>query len=75
MTVAQTMLQKYLDAEAAVLDGQEVRFQDRILTMANLGEIQRGREQWQRTVNAELAQAQGISGTRSRFTTVRLDRS
>ena len=59
MTQAADLLQKYLDAEAAILAGQSVRFNGRILTRANLLEVQQGRREWQRKVDAETRIAAG----------------
>ena len=43
---AETRLQEYLDAEAAVLKKQEYNILGRRMTMANLAEIQQGIEIW-----------------------------
>jgi hypothetical protein len=67
MTTATEMLAKYITAEAAILDGQQVRFGERILTRANLLEVQNGRRDWERRVNAETRIAAG--GTSPRFQT------
>ncbi len=72
MTTATDMLAKYIDAEAAILDGQTVRFRDhsgadRMLTRANLVEVQNGRKDWERRVNAETRIAAG--GTSPRYQT------
>jgi len=67
MTTATDMLTKYLTAEAAILDGQQVRFGERILTRANLAEVQQGRRDWERRVNAESRIAAG--GTSPRYQT------
>lgn len=67
MTTATDMLQKYIDAEAAILDGQIVRFGERQLTRANLIEVQNGRKDWERRVAAEQRIAQG--GTSPRYQT------
>jgi len=64
--VANARLQAYLDAEAKVLAGQTVEFGGRRLTLANLEEIQRGIDIWQR--RAALAE-QSASG-RGRSVTV-----
>lgn len=55
MSTATDMLAKYLAAESAILDGQEVRFGDRLLKMVNLPEIQAGRKEWEQRVAAETA--------------------
>lgn len=53
MSTATDMLQKYLDAETAILSGQTVRFGERVLTRANLIEVQQGRREWERKVANE----------------------
>lgn len=64
MTTATDMLQKYTAAEAAILDGQSVRFGERILTRANLIEVQQGRREWARAVDSEARAAVKASPTR-----------
>lgn len=59
MSTATEMLSKYLEAEVAVLAGKVVQFNGRALTMADLADIRTGRQEWQRIVNAEAAQAAG----------------
>jgi len=54
MSIATDMLQKYIDAEAAILAGQSVRFGERLLTRANLLEVQQGRREWERKAGAEV---------------------
>ena len=53
MATASEMLQLYLDAEASVLKGQSVRMGDRMLTKADLAQIQAGRKEWQARVDRE----------------------
>jgi hypothetical protein len=64
MSTATDMLQKYLDAEAAILSGQSVRFGERMLTRADLAMVQKGRQGWQRIVDAENRIAKGGTSTR-----------
>ena len=64
MSTATDMLQKYLDAEAAILSGQSVRFGERMLTRADLDMVQKGRAEWERKVGAENRIAAGGSSTR-----------
>ncbi|NQD78602.1 hypothetical protein HP436_00210 [Pseudomonas sp. CrR14] len=56
LTLVQTqhMLQRYLDAELEILDGKTVTFSGRTLTMVDLADIQKGRQEWER----KLAQLQ-----------------
>lgn len=59
MTNAKQMLERYLEAELAVLDGRSVTFGGRSLTMADLDEIRKGRQEWERRVNAQAIQQAG----------------
>lgn len=47
---ASSMLQRYLDAELEILDGKTVTFGGRSLTMVDLADIQKGRQEWERKV-------------------------
>ncbi len=62
MTTSQQMLERYLEAELAVLDGRSVTFGGRNLTMADLDQIRKGRMEWERRVAAESAAASGRGG-------------
>jgi hypothetical protein len=53
MTTAQDMLTKYLEAEQAVLEGKTITFEGRSMGMENLQEIIKGRQAWEKRVNAE----------------------
>jgi hypothetical protein len=64
MSTATDMRDAYLAAEKALLLGQSYRFGDRMLTMANLPEIQKGRLEWERRANAEASAAAGASSPR-----------
>lgn len=59
---AQEMLDKYLEAETAILLGKTTIFNGRTHTMAELPQIQAGRREWERRVNAQRAAAQGSPG-------------
>lgn len=59
---AQDMLDKYLAAEMAVLDGKETMFNGRKVVMADLPQIIAGRKEWERRVSAQAAAAQGSPG-------------
>ncbi|HBO0241414.1 TPA: primosomal replication protein PriB/PriC domain protein [Pseudomonas aeruginosa] len=56
------ILQRYIEAEQDVLLGKTVSFNSRILTMVDLGEIRRGRQEWERKVAA----LERIAGGQSR---------
>jgi len=45
---AQQMYEKYLEAELKLLEGQTVRFGDRLLTRADLDQVRKGRAEWER---------------------------
>lgn len=59
MTQAKQMLEKYLEAETAVLEGRSVTFGGRNLTMADLNQIRDGRKEWEHRVAIEAAAARG----------------
>ena len=74
MSTASDMLAAYLAAEASVLAGKEVRFQDRMLRREDLPEIRAGRREWAQRVAAEqasAARAPTIGGVR--FSVARMD--
>lgn len=62
MTTSQQMLERYIDAELAVLDGRSVTIGGRNLTMENLQQIREGRMEWERRVAAESNAAAGRRG-------------
>lgn len=62
MTTSQQMLERYIDAELAVLDGRSVTMGGRNLTMENLQQIREGRMEWERRVAAESNAAAGRRG-------------
>lgn len=55
MTTATEMLDKYLAAEQALLDGKSVSFKGRTLSYENLPEIRAGRMEWEARVKSEQA--------------------
>ncbi|QDH66082.1 primosomal replication protein PriB/PriC domain protein [Pseudomonas azotoformans] len=61
-TNAQEMLDKYLEAEAAILLGKTTIFNGRTHTMAQLPQIQAGRRERERRVISQRAAAQGSPG-------------
>lgn len=62
MTQATDMLAAYLAAETAILRGKDVSFGGRRQTMEDLPAIRAGRQEWERRVQAESAQAAGVRG-------------
>lgn len=72
---ASEMLAKYLAAEAAVLQGQEVVWEGRRLSRADLEQIRAGRKEWEAKANAERLRKSGaptIGGLG--FSLARIDR-
>lgn len=61
MTTAQQMVDKYIEAELAVLDGRTITFGGRTLSMADLSDIREGRLEWERRVSAGSGGASGRS--------------
>lgn len=60
---AQAQLDKYLEAETKVLSGQAYEFAGRSLTRANLREITKGIEIWDRRVKELSAKSNGRGGS------------
>ena len=59
MTTAQQMLDRYMQAELALLEGKTVQFGGRTLSMESLAEIRKGRMEWEQRVVAEQAALRG----------------
>ncbi|WP_110636256.1 hypothetical protein [Salinicola salarius] len=57
---AQDMVGFYIEAEMAVLQGQSFSKNGRTLTMANLAEIRKGREYWERRVQQLRGRGGGV---------------
>lgn len=49
------MIQRYADAEAAILLGKSVTFNGQSMTMENLSEIRKGRKEWENRLADLLA--------------------
>ncbi|KAB7896433.1 hypothetical protein ASE93_15385 [Serratia sp. Leaf50] len=49
------MIQQYLNAEKAVLQGKSITFNGQSMTMENLSEIRSGRESWERRLSAFMS--------------------
>jgi len=62
MATAQEMVDAYIAAEKAVLAGQDYILGDRRLTLADLRDIRRGRQEWERRLLAEQGRAQNKKG-------------
>ncbi|KFD23964.1 hypothetical protein [Yokenella regensburgei] len=60
----ETMIQHYSQAEMAVLEGKSVRFNGQEMTMENLSEIRKGRQEWERRLSTLSQKKQGRPGYR-----------
>ena len=58
---AQAMVDRYLEAEVAVLEGKEIIFAGRKQVMADLPQIRAGRLEWERRLAAQQNVALGGS--------------
>ena len=47
-TDIESIIQRYTDAEIAVLDGKSITFNGQQMTLENLSEIRKGRQEWER---------------------------
>lgn len=66
----QDMIRRYTEAEMAILQGKSIIFNGQQMTMENLSEIRRGRQEWER----KLATSTVTSGGRSGFKLARFTR-
>mgnify|MGYP000175852326 CR=1 FL=1 len=57
----EAMIQRYTEAEMAVLDGKSVTFNGQQMTMENLSEIRQGRQEWERRLAALITRRRGRS--------------
>lgn len=55
----QEMIELYLKAEKAVLEGKSITFNGQSMTMENLSEIQKGRAVWERRLSSLQAALRG----------------
>ncbi|MEH4624837.1 hypothetical protein PO369_14760 [Phytobacter diazotrophicus] len=58
----EAMIQRYVDAEMAVLDGKSITFNGQQMAYENLSEIRKGRQEWERRRATVIQQSQGRSG-------------
>ena len=47
----EAMIQRYAEAEMAVLDGKSIKFNGHEMTKENLSEIRKGRQEWERRLS------------------------
>ena len=53
------MIQRYRDAEMAVLEGKSVTFNGQQLTLESLSQIRAGRQEWERRLTAMANRRRG----------------
>ncbi|HEE5030238.1 TPA: hypothetical protein R7I81_005441, partial [Klebsiella pneumoniae] len=58
-TDIESIIQRYTDAEIAVLDGKSITFNGQQMTLENLSEIRKGRQEWERRLASLLTQRNG----------------
>lgn len=56
------MIQRYRDAEMAVLEGKSVTFNGQQLTLESLSQIRAGRQEWERRLTAMTNRRRGSLG-------------
>ncbi len=59
----QDMVRRYTEAEMTILQGKSITFNGQQMTMENLSEIRKGRQEWERKEAAAVAAATGRSGS------------
>ncbi|QMM75428.1 hypothetical protein HVW95_05185 [Escherichia coli] len=59
---ARNMVQRYRDAEMAVLEGKSVTFNGQQMTLESLSEIRAGRQEWERRLAAMVNRRRGNHG-------------
>ena len=55
----QDMVRRYTEAEMTILLGKSITFNGQQMTMENLSEIRKGRQEWERREAAAVASAAG----------------
>ncbi|NIH11201.1 MAG: hypothetical protein G5702_01800 [Serratia symbiotica] len=55
----ENMIQSYMDAEKAVLEGKSITFNGQSMTMESLSEIRKGRAYWERRLSELQAARKG----------------
>ena len=59
----QDMVRRYTEAEMAILEGKSITFNGQQMTMENLSEIRKGRQEWERKETTAIAAATGKGGS------------
>jgi hypothetical protein len=55
----EAMVQRYVEAEMAVLDGKSITFNGQQMSYENLSEIRKGRQEWERRLADSDRQSRG----------------
>nr|WP_274522642.1 hypothetical protein [Klebsiella pneumoniae] len=58
----EAMIQSYAEAEMAVLEGKSIKFNGQEMTMENLSEIRKGRQEWERRLSSLNNKRRGRPG-------------
>ena len=58
----QDMVRRYTEAEMTILQGKSITFNGQQMTMENLSEIRKGRQEWERKQVTAMAAATGRGG-------------
>lgn len=58
----QDMVRRYTEAEMTILQGKSITFNGQQMTMENLSEIRKGRQEWERKQAAAMSAATGRGG-------------
>lgn len=58
----EAMVQRYVEAEMAVLDGKSITFNGQQMSYENLSEIRKGRQEWERRLADSDRQGLGRPG-------------
>lgn len=63
----QDMVRRYTEAEMAILQGKSITFNGQQMTMENLSEIRKGRQEWERKQTVAAATGRGSPFKLARF--------
>lgn len=60
----EAMIQRYTEAETAVLEGKSITFNGQQMAYENLSEIRKGRQEWERRLSSLISNRRGRPGYR-----------
>ncbi|MDF3830242.1 hypothetical protein P3T83_21320 [Pseudocitrobacter sp. 2023EL-00150] len=58
----EAMIQRYTEAEMAVLEGKSITFNGQQMAYENLSEIRKGRQEWERRLSTLISNCRGRPG-------------